>query len=190
MAPNTFRHTVFLDRDGVINRDSANYITTWEQFEFLPDSLAAIGRLTRAGAAVIVITNQSAVGRGMMDLPTLEGMHRNLRASVEAHGGRIDAIFYCPHHPEDRCGCRKPEPGLIHQAQRQFELDLQATTMIGDRAKDIQCGINAGCGRTILVQSGLHDDLPQLQTMGMPPDHVAADLSGAVNWLLARLQPA
>jgi len=178
--------TVFLDRDGVINRDSADYITTWAQFDFLPGSLEAIGRLTQAGLKVIVITNQSAVGRGMMNLTTLEGMHRNLGAAVEARGGRIAAIFFCPHRPEDRCACRKPEPGLIYQAQRQFGLDLRSATMIGDRAKDIQCGMNAGCGRTILVQSGLHDDLPRLQTLSMLPDYVAADLEEAVDWLLTR----
>jgi D-glycero-D-manno-heptose 1,7-bisphosphate phosphatase len=186
MVPGTARYTVFLDRDGVINRDSANYITSWAQFDFLPGSLEAVARLTRAGLAVIVITNQSAVGRGMMDLSVLEAMHRNLRSAVEKHGGRIDAIFYCPHHPEDRCRCRKPEPGLIYQAQRQFKLDLRSATMIGDRAKDIQCGMNACCGRTILVQSGLHDDLPRLQTLGMLPNYVAADLSVAVDWLLAQ----
>ncbi len=186
MAPGAIGKTVFLDRDGVVNRDSADYITSWAQFDFLPGSLAAIARLTRAGQSVIVITNQSAVGRGMLDLPTLEAMHRNLRAAVAAHGGRIAEIFYCPHHPEDGCHCRKPEPGLIFQAQRQFGLDLGLATMIGDRAKDIQCGLNAGCGRTILVQSGLHDDSPQLQRSGLAPNHVAADLAAAVDWLLAR----
>jgi len=184
MGAGTFAHTVFLDRDGVINRDSPDYITAWEQFDFLPGSLAAIGRLTRAGLTVIVITNQSAVGRGLMDRDALAAMHGNLREAVAVHGGRIAAIFFCPHHPEERCTCRKPEPGLIYQAQRQFALDLRSATMIGDRAKDIQCGINAGCGRTILVRSGLHDDLSQLQTQGLAPDHVAADLAAAVHWLL------
>jgi D-glycero-D-manno-heptose 1,7-bisphosphate phosphatase len=178
--------TVFLDRDGVINRDSADYITSWAQFDFLPGSLEAIARLTRAGLTVIVITNQSAVGRGMMDIATLDAIHRNLRAAVAARGGRIAAILYCPHHPADRCNCRKPEPGLIHQAQRRFRLELGSAAMIGDHAKDIQCGINAGCGRTILVQSGLHDDRPQLQTLGLAPDYVAVDLAAAVDWLLAR----
>jgi D-glycero-D-manno-heptose 1,7-bisphosphate phosphatase len=184
MRAGTIGHTVFLDRDGVVNRDSPDYITSWEQFDFLPGSLEAIGRLTRAGLTVILVTNQSAVGRGMLDRDSLEAMHRNLQESVAAHGGRITAIFYCPHHPDDRCPCRKPEPGLIYQAQRQFALDLRSATMIGDRAKDIQCGINAGCGRTILVRSGLHDDLPQLQALGVAPDHVAADLAAAVHWLL------
>lgn len=184
-----FTRTVFLDRDGVINRDSPDYITSWAQFEFLPGSLEAICRLGRAGFAVMVITNQSAVGRGMMDKATLEAMHRNLRQAVDDRGGRIAAIFYCPHRPDEGCDCRKPHPGLILQAQRQFQLDLHAATMIGDSARDIQCGIRAGCGCTILVRSGLHDDSARLQALGMPPDTVAADLAAAVDWLLTR-QPS
>ena len=190
MVTATFTPTVFLDRDGVINRDSPDYVTTWEQFEFLPGSLEAIRQLTRAGLPVIVITNQSAVGRGMMDIATLEAMHRNLRRAVEAQGGRIEGIFYCPHHPDAGCDCRKPEPGLIYQAQRQFGMDLAAATMIGDSARDIACGIRAGCGRTILVRSGLHDERQCLETLGMPPDWIAPDLAAAVHWLLTELRPA
>jgi D-glycero-D-manno-heptose 1,7-bisphosphate phosphatase len=178
--------TVFLDRDGVINRDSPDYITSWDQFVFLPGSLDAISRMTQADMTVMVITNQSAVGRGMLDIATLEAMHRRLRQAVDARGGRIDAIFYCPHHPDDGCTCRKPKPGLILQAQRQYRLDLPAATMIGDSARDVECGIRAGCGRTILVQSGLHDARPQLKAQAMPPDWVAPDLAAAVDWLLTR----
>lgn len=187
MVATGIKDTVFLDRDGVINRDSPDYITAWDQFVFLPGSLEAIGRLTDAGRIVMVITNQSAVGRGMMDTATLETMHRNLRQAVAAQGGRIEAFFFCPHHPDDGCACRKPKPGLIAQAQRQYRLDLARATMIGDSARDIECGIRAGCGQTILVQSGLHDARPQLDAQGLHPDWVAADLAAAVDWLLARL---
>lgn len=177
---------VFLDRDGVINRDSPDYITSWDQFRFLPGSLSAIRRLTEAGRTVIVITNQSAVGRGMMEAATLERMHRNLCREVAAHGGRLDAIFHCPHHPDAGCTCRKPAPGLIRQAQRRFAIDLAAATMIGDSARDVQCGTRAGCGRTILVRSGLHDHLARLASQGLAPDRVADDLAAAVDWLLAQ----
>ncbi len=180
-------YTVFLDRDGVINRDSPDYVTSWDQFVFLPGSLEAIVRLTRAGMAVMLITNQSAVGRGMMDVATLEDMHRNLRQAVERQGGRIDAVFYCPHHPDEGCDCRKPKPGLILEARRQYNLDLAASTMIGDSARDIECGIRAGCGRTILVRTGLHDAQAQLTTKGLHPDRVAADLAAAVDWLLGTM---
>ena len=178
--------TVFLDRDGVINRDSPDYITAWDQFVFLPGSLEAIVRLTEASRVVMVITNQSAVGRGMMDSATLETMHRNLQEAVAAQGGRIEAFFFCPHHPNDGCACRKPRPGLIEQAQRQYGLDLARATMIGDSARDIECGMRSGCGQTILVQSGLHDARPQLDAQGLLPDWVATDLAAAVDWLLSR----
>lgn len=181
--------TVFLDRDGVINRDSPDYITTWDRFVFLPGSLEAIRRLTEAGRTVMIITNQSAVGRGMMDVATLEDMHRRLCREVAAQGGRIAAVFYCPHHPETGCACRKPRPGLIQEARRRYDLDLGSAAMIGDSARDVQCGIRAGCGRTILVRSGRHDDLPRLKALGMPPDWVADDLAAAVEWLLAQPRP-
>ena len=186
MVESGIRDTVFLDRDGVINRDSPDYVTAWDQFVFLPGSLEAICRLTEAGRVIMVITNQSAVGRGMMDTAVLETMHQNLRQAVEAQGGRIDAVFYCPHHPDEGCDCRKPKPGLIAQAQRNYRLDLASATMIGDSARDIECGIRAGCGRTILVQSGLHDARPHLDALGLRPDWVATDLAAAVDWLLAR----
>ena len=186
MASTSTGATVFLDRDGVINRDSPDYVTSWEVFEFLPGSLDAIRRLTAAGLTVIVITNQSAIGRGMMDTATLEAMHGNLRRAVEARGGRIKDIFFCPHHPDDGCACRKPEPGMIHQARQTHRLELATATMIGDSARDIECGIRAGCGRTILVRSGLHDALPALTARGLQPDRVADDLAAAVDWLLAR----
>jgi D-glycero-D-manno-heptose 1,7-bisphosphate phosphatase len=189
MAAKVHEPTVFLDRDGVINRDSTDYVTAWDQFHFLPGSLEAICCLTRAGMTVMVITNQSAIGRGMMEIATLESMHRNLCRAVAAQGGHIEAIYYCPHHPDDACTCRKPKPGLIRQAQQQYGLDLAAATMIGDSARDIECGIGAGCGRTILVRSGLHDALPVLAAQGLRPDWVADDLAAAVNWLLGGAGP-
>ncbi|MBL0713210.1 MAG: D-glycero-beta-D-manno-heptose 1,7-bisphosphate 7-phosphatase [Desulfosarcina sp.] len=175
---------VFLDRDGVINRDSADYVTAWEQFEFLPGSLAAIAALTAAGIEVIVITNQAAIARGLMTPETLEDMHQHLGRIVAQNGGRIKAIFHCPHHPDDRCSCRKPRPGMILQARDRYGLDLKQTIMIGDRAKDIDCGIQAGCGRTILVLSGLRDARPELQSNGLEPDRTAADLAAAVRDIL------
>ena len=176
---------VFLDRDGVINRDSPDYITSWEHFEFIPGSLAAIRRLTEAGHPVIVVTNQSAVGRGLMTTATLEDMHRNLCRAVADRGGRIAAVFYCPHHPQAGCGCRKPEPGLIRSARVALIGDA-----LGDSARDVECGIRAGCGWTVLVRSGLHDHLPRLQAQGTTPGWVADDLAAAVDWLLAQPRPA
>lgn len=176
--------TVFLDRDGVINRDSPDYVTSWEAFAFLPGSLEALVRLSRAGCRVIVVTNQSAVGRGLMPAATLEDMHRRLREAVASRGGRIDDILHCPHRPTDGCDCRKPAPGLLREACRRHGIDLAASVLIGDSAKDVQAARRAGCGRAVLVLSGLGDARPQLQALGLVPDHVAADLAAAVDWLL------
>ena len=167
----------------MINRDSPAYVTSWERFDFLPDARAAIAALTAAAIDVIVVTNQSALARGMMDSETLVDIHRRLTLEVERSGGRIRAILHCPHHPDDRCACRKPEPGLILQAQARFGLDLARTVMIGDRATDLACGRRAGCGGAILVQSGLHDERPALQTLGVEPDLIVADLAAAVRAL-------
>ena len=179
------RRTVFLDRDGVINRDAPNYVTTWERFEFLPGSLAAIAALTAAGIDAIIVTNQSAVARGLMTPETLTDIHERLCRSVAQAGGRIKAIFHCPHHPDDRCDCRKPRPGMIWQARDRYGLDLKNATMIGDRATDIVCGHRAGCGATILVRSGLQDDRSVLARMGIQPDKIAVNLAAAVHLITA-----
>ncbi len=177
---------VFLDRDGVINRDSPDYVTAWDEFEFLPGSLAAIAAFSAAAIDVIIVTNQSALARGLMTPDTLADIHRRLTSAVADRGGRIRAIMHCPHHPDDLCGCRKPAPGMILQAQARFGLDLKRSVMIGDRATDVACGRQAGCGGTILVRSGLHDERPQLQQMGIAPDLIVDDLAAAVSALLDR----
>lgn len=179
--------TVFLDRDGVINRDSKDYIKCWEEFEFLPGSLAALARLTAAGLRVILITNQSAVNREMITRDTLADIHKHMREAIQTGGGRLDDIFVCPHRPDENCACRKPAPGMILAAARKYGLDLSRCAMVGDSSRDIGCAARAGCGRTVLVTSGINPaaEQDQLAALGLAADHVAPDLSGAVDWLLA-----
>ncbi len=173
---------VFLDRDGVINADSPDYIKSWGEFRFLPGSLDAIRRLTEGGFAVIVITNQSAVGRGMISEETLRDIHRRMRKAITESGGEITDIFYCPHRPDEECGCRKPKPGMIMEAARRYDIDLSAAWMIGDSAKDIECGRNAGCGRTILVETGTGINAKRiLESKNIMPDHIARNLSDAAD---------
>jgi histidinol-phosphate phosphatase family protein len=182
--------TVFLDRDGVINVDSPNYIKCWEEFDFIPGSRQAIARLTRAGIRVIIITNQSAINRGMVPLSELETMHQRMQHAVADRGGRITDIFFCPHRPDEGCSCRKPEPGMILAASRRHGIDLASTVMVGDSAKDIQAGRAAGCGCSLLVQTG--NGKAALQTLhaaGQAPDHVAADLDRAATWIVDRCAP-
>ena len=179
--------TVFLDRDGVINQDSPDYIKCWAEFHFIPGSLDAIARLTRGGCSVIVITNQSAVNRQMVTLEDLEAMHRRLSQAVSDSGGRITDIFVCPHRPDEGCDCRKPKPGLIFSARDRYGIDLSNAVMVGDSVKDILAGQAAGCGRTVLVQTGNGmTAIQSLEETGQRPDHVATDLDQAAQWILDR----
>jgi len=184
------KKVVFLDRDGVINRDSPAYIKTWEEFEFLPGSLEAIALLSQNGSTVIVITNQSIIGRKMVAPETLSRTHRRMSETVAARGGCITDIFFCPHRPEDGCDCRKPAPGLIFKARDTYDIDLSDAVMVGDSAKDIECARNAGCGASVLVETG--NGLSAIETLaerGIAPDYQAADLRDAARWILRSRRP-
>ena len=177
----------FLDRDGVINADSEAYIKSVAEFHFLPGSVAAIARLTEAGWRVIVVTNQSVLERGLLSAQGLERIHDHMRRAITQAGGRVLDIFHCPHGPDDGCDCRKPKPGMILSAQRRYGIDLSQTVMIGDSARDIACGFNAGCGCAILVRTGNGPAaLRTLNDQSLAADHVAADLAAAVEWLLVQ----
>lgn len=179
--------TIFLDRDGVINQDSPDYVKSWDEFHFIPGSRQAIARLTKAGFSVILITNQSMINRGMVPLGTLKAMHRELEQAIADAGGRITDIFFCPHRPDECCSCRKPLPGLILTAQKRYKIDLSKAVMIGDSAKDILTGKAAGCGRTVLVRTGNGNQaFHLLKKDGRLPDHVADDLSQAADWIMGR----
>jgi D-glycero-D-manno-heptose 1,7-bisphosphate phosphatase len=183
----TLQKVIFLDRDGVINRDSPDYIRSWEAFEFLPGSIEAIAALTRAGYALIVITNQSIIGRGMVPPAVLDDMLRRMRTKIEDAGGKIFDIYFCPHRPDEHCDCRKPEPGLIFQAKAAHGIDLPCTVMIGDNIKDVLCGQNAGCGATILVRSGSGRQAEKdLGAKQVSPTLVVDDLSAAADVILSQ----
>ena len=180
---------VFLDRDGVINRDSTAYIKSLAEFEFLPRSLAAIHKLTQSGFKTIVVTNQSALHRGLISPETLDALHAAMTREVRSHGGRIDDIFYCPHTPQEGCNCRKPAPGMIENARRKHGIDLDRSGMVGDSAKDIACARRAGVRYAVLVKTGdFARAKKELDDINLKPDGVAADLYEAVEWLLERFQ--
>lgn len=146
---------VLIDRDGVINRDSAEYIKSVEEWQPLPGSLEAIAALTRAGFRVAVVTNQSGIGRGLLTEETLAAIHATMRAAVEAAGGRIDGIFHCPHRPDEGCDCRKPRPGLLRQAAETLGLAVEGAPFIGDKASDVDAARAAGA-KPILVGPSEH----------------------------------
>ena len=179
------KRVVFLDRDGTINRDSANYVRSRSEFEFIPGSIEAIRKLTVNGFTSIVITNQSALARQYVSPEELDAMHTLMNRTVASTGGTIADVFFCPHMPGDGCKCRKPAPGLILQARQKYNIDLADSIMVGDSIKDIECGRNAGCGRTVLVKSGIHPDVEaQLKKQHMAADCVAENLLEAVEWII------
>lgn len=144
---------VILDRDGVINQDSDDFIKSAEEFVPIPGSLEAIARLNQAGFQVAIATNQSGVARGLFDLATLESMHDKLRRLLAAVDGHIDGIFYCPHSPDAGCECRKPLPGLLEQIAEHFATNLEDVPVIGDSLRDLESAIAVGA-RPILVRTG------------------------------------
>ena len=179
-------NVVFLDRDGTINRDSPDYIKSRTEFEIIPGSIEAIRLLTSNGFDSIVITNQSAIARKFISPAELDHIHALMKEAVISGGGKITDIFFCPHLPTDRCKCRKPLPGLIFQAQQKYNIDLSKAIMVGDSAKDIECGHNAGCGKTVLVKTGKDNKAEHImKTKRIDADCIANDLYDAAKWILA-----
>ena len=169
----TFPKAILLDRDGVINFDSPDYILSPEQWRPIPGSLEAIAKLTKAGISVAIISNQSAVGRGMLDDTTFQNIHAKMLLSIEALGGRIDHVSYCPHAPSDGCTCRKPLPGMVLEALLALNLsnEAQHVYMIGDSLRDMQAAWAANISG-ILVQSGYGDATDILAKARLHDPHI------------------
>jgi D-glycero-D-manno-heptose 1,7-bisphosphate phosphatase len=173
---------VILDRDGVINQDSDAYIKSPEEWIPIPGSPEAIARLKGAGYTVLVATNQSGIARGYYDLDTLAAIHRKMEQTLEAAGGSVDGIFFCPHGPDDGCDCRKPKPGLLLQIAAAFKLDLSAVPVIGDSLRDLQSADAVGA-RGILVLTGKGNKTAQDPELD-PTVPIYDDLAQAVDALL------
>ncbi|MGA8008346.1 MAG: D-glycero-beta-D-manno-heptose 1,7-bisphosphate 7-phosphatase [Thiomonas sp.] len=174
---------LILDRDGVINQDSDDFIKSPDEWIPIPGSLEAIARLNHEGWHVVVASNQSGIGRGLFDMTTLNAIHRKMHKELAAAGGRIDAIFFCPHAPEDHCSCRKPKPGLFQDIARRYEMPtLDGVHAVGDSVRDLQAGQPLGCGLH-LVRTGKGERIADL---GNLPEgtRVHDDLADFSNWLL------
>lgn len=179
------RPAIFLDRDGVINENRPDYVKSWEEFHFLPGVLEALRRLSAGSRPVVVVTNQSVVGRGVISPRMLALIHDRMLWEVADAGGRIDALYICPHHPHDGCDCRKPAPGLLRRAAVELGLDLAASVFIGDSFSDVAAARAAGV-QPIFVRSGqdgirLREPAAQTLLDGCP---VVDDLAAAVTRLL------
>jgi D-glycero-D-manno-heptose 1,7-bisphosphate phosphatase len=142
-----------LDRDGVINFDSDLYIKSPAEWRPIPGAIEAIARLNQGGYRVAVATNQSGIGRGLFDMGTLNAINDKMMEMVFRHGGRIDALFFCPHTPDDDCGCRKPRTGMLEEIAARFHIDLKGVPCVGDRLKDLQAADAVGA-QPILVLTG------------------------------------
>lgn len=176
---------VILDRDGVINHDSDDYIRSVDEWIPIDGSIAAIAALSKAGYLVAVATNQSGLARGFFDEITLANMHSLLSALVEEAGGRIDALCYCPHGPADGCSCRKPAPGLLLQLSAELQVPLLGAWYVGDSGKDIELALATGC-KPILVRTGKGRETElTLAADQRAATRVVDDLAAAADLILA-----
>ena len=144
---------VILDRDGVINHDSDDYIKSPDEWQPLPGSLEAIARLCRADYTVVVATNQAGVGRGLFSLEMLIRIHRKMASSIRDKGGRLDSVFFCPHSPADQCGCRKPKPGMLLEISDRLGIRLSGVPVVGDSLRDLEAAAAAGA-MPVMVKTG------------------------------------
>jgi D-glycero-D-manno-heptose 1,7-bisphosphate phosphatase len=176
--------SVFIDRDGVINENRADHVKSWSEFQFLQGAPEAIVRLTRAGLRVFVVTNQAIVNRGMVARSAVDELNAAMMREIDRHGGRIEAVAYCPHRPDEHCACRKPRPGLLLTLAWKFGIDLPSSTIVGDALSDLQAGRAVG-SRAILVLTGRgREQLMQAASVGHMEFTVVQDLAAAADLLI------
>lgn len=183
------QRAVFIDRDGVICRNRKDHVKSWEEFIFLPGARDALAQLSRSDLLVIVITNQAIINRGIVSVGVVEDIHHRMVWEVEAAGGRIDRVLYCPHRPDENCGCRKPQPGLLLRAAQEMGIDLSSSWLIGDAWSDMVAARRAGCGRYMVLTGRGRRELLRCWRMGEGGFRVALNLGHAVRSLL-RTEPA
>jgi histidinol-phosphate phosphatase family protein len=175
---------IFLDRDGVINKDPGfgDYIESWEEFEFMPGAIDAIKLLNKHGYEIFVISNQAGVAKGLFSQEALDEITRNMIREIDADGGKIRSISYCTHASDAGCDCRKPKTGLIKNATKGLDIDFKKTYFIGDSRLDVGAGKNMGC-KTILLLTG-KEDPDSVKNWKHKPDFIKKDLMEAVRWVL------
>jgi D-glycero-D-manno-heptose 1,7-bisphosphate phosphatase len=187
LEPAALRSAVFLDRDGTI-AEEVGYLNHLSRFRMFPFVAAAVRRLNEANLPVVVVTNQSGVGRGYFPESLVVAIHDHMTQQLAAGGARIDAIYYCPHTSADNCPCRKPKTGMLDRAAQGHAIDLKRSFVVGDRYGDLQLAHNAGA-RSILVRTGYGEGELAWHAVKWPlqPDFVAQDLADATNWILRKI---
>jgi len=189
------RPAVFIDRDGTLTEE-VGYVNHPERLRLLPRSAEAIGRLNRAGVPAVVVTNQAGVARGYFSEEVLHAVNRALVEQLARQGARLDGLYVCAHHPTEGqppwradCDCRKPRPGLLRRAAAELGLDLERSTVVGDKASDLVPAAAVGArGVLVLTGYGRGEWEYRREAFAVKPDHVAEDLLDAVDWALARLE--
>ena len=180
---------VILGRDGILNEFREGHVTSPDEWVPVDGALEAVARLHQAAYHVVVATNQSGIGRGMIDMAAVNAVHARMHEMLQAQGGRVDAVFFCPHTPEDNCDCRKPKPGLLLEIGRRYGVDLSAVPVVGDTLRDLQAAHEAGCEPHLVLSGrarGLEGDALQQLLAQVPQARVHADLNAFVDFLLAR----
>jgi D-glycero-D-manno-heptose 1,7-bisphosphate phosphatase len=179
---------VFLDRDGTISEE-VGYLNHISRFRMLSGVAAAIRKLNDARLPVVVVTNQSGVGRGYFPESLVQEVHERMVSDLAAEGARLDGVYYCPHVGADECSCRKPKTGMLEQAASELRLDLKKSFVVGDRGGDVAVAHRAGC-KSVLVRTGFGEGELVWHAAKWPhqPDFVAKDLSQAVEWILGETQ--
>jgi D-glycero-D-manno-heptose 1,7-bisphosphate phosphatase len=180
---------VILGRDGILNAYREDHVTAAEEWQPIDGALEAVSRINHAGWHVVVATNQAGIGRGMIDMSAVNAVHAHMNQQLMTHGARLDAVFFCPHTPEDQCDCRKPKPGMMLDIGRRYGVDLSRVPMVGDTLRDLQAAHAAGC-EPHLVLSGraadLHGEALQQLLAQVPSAQVHESLMAFVDFLLHR----
>ncbi len=176
---------IFLDRDGVICENRPDHVKSWSEFQFLPGVLSALHRLAQAPLAIVVVTNQAIIRRGIVPASVVEEIHERMAWHVCRAGGRLDAVYYCPHRPDEGCFCRKPQPGLLFQAAWDLGLELGRSYLIGDALTDIEAARAAGC-QPLLVRTGRGAAQAEQVLRRYPEVPIFEDLAEAAAWILSR----
>ncbi|MFM6986686.1 MAG: D-glycero-beta-D-manno-heptose 1,7-bisphosphate 7-phosphatase [Hydrogenophaga sp.] len=183
---------LILDRDGTLNRSRADYVASPDEWEAIPGALEAVARLNQGGWRVVLATNQSGLGRGTFDMAALNAIHVKMHRQLAAVGARVEAIFFCPHAPEDACRCRKPAPGLFEQIGERFGLDLASVPAAGNAVRHVRAAAAAGCPTHLLLtgQSEHLRDQGRAVLAGLPTGvRVHDDLAAFADWLLTQDAP-
>ena len=180
------RRAIFLDRDGVINANRPDHVKSWEEFVFLPGAFEALKRIASSDFAILVTTNQAAIARGLTTDAAVREIHERMATEVARAGGRIDAVYYCPHHPDENCDCRKPRPGLYTRGAREWDVDLEHSYVVGDAMADIVAAQAIGAAPILVLTGRGKEQQAALEADHNSVFHLADDLIEAVHWIWQR----